>query len=379
MRPQLPLAAVVAAALLAGCLPFKDDGVYACDTDNGKDCVTCDTATGWCRDVTAIKLGASSLAAISGAGTDAIFAGGANGVIVRWNGRRWVKQSTGTSKFISSIWAASPSDVFAVGGAWTWLHFDGGSWSTHRELSLWTWPPSSATDVTVQDFTAVGGFSDGGTGIVWALDTQGMVNWLVNDTSLDWPPTVQASDYWGLYGVIQDGMTPVAVTVYPDTSNWVNLWGAWADASLNSYFIGRHGAIVRDTAANTSWTTVDVLSTPDAAKKDLFGIWGESLTGNFISVGETGTVVFFNKGTDTATWTQATVSAVPVTADLFAVCATSETDVYAVGTGGLVLHWNGSAWSRITQPYQETLLNCYAVGSDLYAVTDQGAILHRHF
>lgn len=369
------LIAALGIVLLASCLPWEDDGVYACDVETGEDCDACDDATGWCRNISAIVEGAGTLYAISGAGNDSIFVGGSNGVILRWTGTRWTRESSGTSEAINSIWAASPSDVFAVGSNWTWLHYDGSAWSRHEELTSWYWPPAQTdTSVTVLNFTAVGGFSDGGSGIVWALDSQGMVNFLSTAT---WPGSVAADDYWGLYGVIQDGMVAVPVTA-PDVtpSNWVNLWGAWSDAQLNSYLVGRHGTIVRDTLATTNWGGVNVISMPDPAKEDLFAIWGNTDTGNFVSVGSTGTVVFFTKAGDVANWTQATVNSNPVTADLFGVCGTSETDVIAVGTGGLVLQWNGTTWTRIAQPFQETLVNVYCNQSHIFAITDQGAILH---
>jgi len=372
--------AAAALSALAGCLPFEEGGVYACDTSDGTDCSDCDAATGWCRDITAIAEGASTLSSISGAGSNAVWAVGSNGVILRWNGSRWSREESGTSAFLTAVWAASPSEVFAVGGAWTWVHYDGSRWSEYRELKTWVWPPGSPTDsVTVGNFTAVGGFSDGGTGIAWALDAQGMVNFLCDSANGQYPCTgdwpnhaFQDQSYWALYGVVQDGMVPVPVT----ESNSVNLWGAWTDPLMNSYFIGRHGAILHDTATGT-WDTLDKIEIPALGKPDLFAIWGDDLTGDFVAVGATGTVVRYARSTGVATWTVATVGGGSlVSADLFGVCGTANDDIFAVGTNGRVIHWNGSDWSNVPQPFQETLLSAYCTTGDLFAVSDEGAILH---
>ena len=72
-----------------------------------------------------------------------------------------------------------------------------------------------------------------------------------------------------------------------------------------------------------------------------------------------------------AVWSYSTVGA-----DLNAVWGSSATDVYAVGSSGTILHFDGNAWQAIPSGTTATL---YGVGgssaTDVY-VTGDGTILH---
>jgi hypothetical protein len=100
------------------------------------------------------KSGSSKhLAAVwAGAGTQA-FAVGLDGTILHFDGRGWEAEKSGTSNTLVSVWGASPSDVFAVGRGGTILHFDGRAWTrqpsgTKVDLSaVWGAGAASSTDV----------------------------------------------------------------------------------------------------------------------------------------------------------------------------------------------------------------------------------------
>lgn len=60
-----------------------------------------------------------------------------------------------------------------------------------------------------------------------------------------------------------------------------------------------------------------------------------------------------------------------------AIVMASPNDGWAVGDGGLILRWNGAAWSRVTSPTRYDLRGLAAVGPhDLWAVGVHGTILH---
>ena len=62
---------------------------------------------------------------------------------------------------------------------------------------------------------------------------------------------------------------------------------------------------------------------------------------------------------------------------LSGVWGTAENDVYAVGADGFTLHYNGSAWSRMTSETTENLYSVWGNGSnDIYAVGVSGTVLH---
>jgi hypothetical protein len=82
-------------------------------------------------------------------GTD-VFAVGGSGTIMHYDGSAWSAMSSGTTDLLFSVWGRSATDVFAVGGNGTILHHDGRAWSamssgtTNHLEGVWG---SSASDV----------------------------------------------------------------------------------------------------------------------------------------------------------------------------------------------------------------------------------------
>lgn len=340
------LIAAFGIVLLASCLPWEDDGVYACDVDTGADCETCDAATGWCRDITAIAGGTDKLSAISGVSSSAVWAVGSNGVIIRWNGTRWSVESSGTSYGFNAVWAKGPNDVFAVGQGGVWSHYNGGAWTTKYETRSWIWPPASGTTVQVGNFTAVGGNPSWWT---WALDDQGMVSF--HDA---------AEDDFDFYGA----------TATPTT-----FWGAWGDNAGNSYFLGTEGTCIKDPEGNGTWIAgtppdVGVQILTSGTARTITAVWGDPNGADFWAVGSLGTVIRYQGGAFSS------VSA-GTTIDLWGVCGTSDSDVFIAGEQGVVRHWDGAVWTAVPQPYAEAIFSIYCTAGDLFAVTSEGAIIRK--
>ena len=71
-------------------------------------------------------------------GTDAqnVYAVGANGVILHFDGSAWRQQASGTARDLISLWGNGPTDIMAVGGRANGLiaRFDGNKW-THKVLT----------------------------------------------------------------------------------------------------------------------------------------------------------------------------------------------------------------------------------------------------
>lgn len=62
---------------------------------------------------------------------------------------------------------------------------------------------------------------------------------------------------------------------------------------------------------------------------------------------------------------------------LLDVWGSSERDVWAVGSGGTIVHWDGAAWTRVPTPYGETLRSVGGSGaSDVWAVSSTSLVLH---
>ncbi|MBI4285755.1 MAG: hypothetical protein HY670_07635 [Chloroflexi bacterium] len=55
----------------------------------------------------------------------------------------------------------------------------------------------------------------------------------------------------------------------------------------------------------------------------------------------------------------------------------SSSDVFAVGSGGTILHYDGTSWSEMTSGTMDTLLAAWgSSASDVFAIGDRGTILH---
>ena len=68
-----------------------------------------------------------------------VFAVGACGTICHFTGTSWDLQNSGTTRDLWAVWGRSATDVYAVGDSGTVLHFDGASWSAVADV-----PPQSA-------------------------------------------------------------------------------------------------------------------------------------------------------------------------------------------------------------------------------------------
>jgi hypothetical protein len=58
-----------------------------------------------------------------------VFAVGGRGMIRHFTGSSWEAQSSGTNLTLAGVWGKSSTDVFAVGDSATVLHYDGTTWS----------------------------------------------------------------------------------------------------------------------------------------------------------------------------------------------------------------------------------------------------------
>jgi hypothetical protein len=108
-------------------------------------------------------------------------------------------------------------------------------------------------------------------------------------------------------------------------------------------------------------------SVSSGTKKDLKAIWGA--TGDDIfAAGSAGLLLHYN-GTDWKTMKSGT------TVNLNGIWGTGSGDIYAVGESGTILHYNGSAWSAIATDNQSDYYGIWGDGQNVYAVGEGGAII----
>jgi hypothetical protein len=102
---------------------------------------------------------------------------------------------------------------------------------------------------------------------------------------------------------------------------------------------------------------------------DLFGVWGSSGSDVF-AVGYGGTILHYD-GAGPSLMPSGTY------AYLYGVWGSSGSDIFAVGSGGSIVHYDGTAWTPMSSGMGNYLYGVWgSSGSDVIAVGEGGTILH---
>ncbi|MDF2696549.1 MAG: hypothetical protein K0S65_4932 [Labilithrix sp.] len=257
---------------------------------------------------------------------------------------------------LETIRARSATDAWLVGTLGMAAHFDGTEWKTvdvgTQESLRYVWPANGgelAFGTLDRVFTRGLGAGEGDPSPDgWAK--RGAVT----------PPS-EASSYvtaaWGRTGegamwvatntevwrINADGttLTPTTGVPTPVCSSLPCKWLRSLDgASPNVVWgVGETGAAIRITSASSASPSVEVMN--PLTWSTLSGVWAVSDTEAW-AVGARGLVIH-NVGA-TFGWQ---VMEVPTHEHLYAVAGSSSSDVWAVGDRGVVLHYDGTTWSRV--------------------------------
>jgi hypothetical protein len=297
--------------------------------DTGSSC----PVEGWCW-VNPLPQG-NSLRGVWAAGPTDAWAVGAAGTIVHWDGVRWSLSASGTTEYLVAVWGSSARDVWAVGLGGTIVHWDGARWS-------------SVASGTTYDLVDLSG---SGPDDVWAL---GSIDRSPVTTGTNQPPTVHwdgkswspvdfaatsiwangADDVWALAGDVVlhwDGARWSEITRL-DVGNQP-LTGIWASGPHDVRVYGDQHQFHFD---GQTWAPDDL--GPMASISHMAGtgpsdVWA---VGSFLGP-EAVDVVHF----DGASWAKATDRV----AHLDGVSATGPADAWAVGPSGQIQRWDGRAWT----------------------------------
>jgi len=236
------------------------------------------------------------------------------------------------------VWAELPNSMVAVGSGGTILHHDGKSWKSIR----------TATGATFRDVAGVVG-PDGSFLEAWVVGEGGEVLRLSPAMEMDSPPFPNRSDLFGVSAQTghKNGEKTVLIAGASGTVFAQNGQGAFQQETLRDSYTG-----------------------------SLLGIWA-GRGGLGFAVGEEGAI--FRRVLDGATrrqvWIRERLGAGPV---LRSVWGRANNDVYAVGDGGRILHFDGTSWKEdATIPG----LSFHGVGGTddgrVMAVAENGQLMER--
>jgi len=348
---------------------------------------------------------ANTLYAVWGTASTNVYAVGASGTILYSDddGATWSSQTSGTTKNLYGVWGEDADNVFAVGYSGTILYYNGTSWS-EKDSNTTNGYSITADTATKLGFTNVSGaYSDDVT----------MVNMYSSTIYL------QLQDQYGNKKAPSHDLT-VGLS---STSSTGKFYSA-AASEISSATIpsgssgGQFSLLYKDSAAgahtitasvpgytDASWTvtvapavsvydsnnslvnTYAPTSTSPVAEGD--GFYGGDYVQNAVSDALPGEIVKLGDGiyevasgiTVAKAITLQSVNGASFTTlrpihDLRGVWGSGASDVYAVGHGGTILHYNGTSWSSQTSGTTNNLYGVWGSGaSDVYAVGASGTIL----
>lgn len=327
-----------------------------------------------------------------------VWAVGAAGTILHWDGSKWSLEPSGTTVQLNDLWAYNALKLWVVG---------------HNSTILRYTPPSFTQDPVggLGDLYAVRGIDPQK---IWAAGTNNAaVKWngtqwqqfgpgsLVTYRGI-WPQDV--NNAWTCTvggGIWAWHMQPDLLERNGGNADLLRMWGT----SLSSlYAVGNSGQFLHRETGGT-WTALNSGTTVT-----LSGMWGPDSSQAWI-VGSAGTVLRWSGGTSTPTsdagflgvdwndvsgvsrsdiWAVGDAGALMhrdatswqmvrtgPTTTIHGAWAAAENDAWAVGSGGLLLHWDGTSWKSMQAPITS---DWYAVagssGSDVWVAGLQGNAMH---
>jgi hypothetical protein len=305
---------------------------------------------------TVLNCGGEKLNAVWSSSPQNVLAVGSAGTVMRYDGRRWATMPTGTAAELLGIWGRAPYDVYVVGEGGMVLHFNGTRWSAVE----------SGVSTVIRDVWgdkshcfAVG---DGGT----LLELSPASCRRIDEGTTGNLFAIGGSSATGIHAVGEGG----AFLRY-DGSSWERVRSGTL-RSMTSVCGTQDGHLITVCGSRIGefdgeeWKFMDV--TPTGHNYYSFeDVWGYSMRDLFVLEGD-GIQHY-----DGSTWSVMELPVLPSESggpSLLDIWGSSANDVYAVGTGGAVLHFDGTSWAATT--VGEAGLECvWGISeSELYAVSN---------
>lgn len=230
----------------------------------------------------------------------------------------WTTPIDRLDRALLSVWGAGPDDLFVAGGG------------------LGTVGKAAVLRGGRRGFTELDSGRDETLWWVWGSSPSDV--WLTGERAL-------VLHYDG------SRFAPVPVTLAPDLAG-ATLYGIWGSGPEDVWAVGGtaddRGVVLRGSLSRGLEQVTDPVVAQSGA---LFKVWGAAADAIFL-VGQRNTILRY----DGQRFVPEAIPG-PSTTTLFTVTGRSRDEAYAVGGtgGGVVLSWNGSAWSRLLQPALENV------------------------
>ncbi|MCB9557463.1 MAG: hypothetical protein H6707_15250 [Deltaproteobacteria bacterium] len=250
----------------------------------------------------------------------------------------WISMSNPAGGQLLSIHGTSATNIYAVGAQGTVIHFDGSVW---RTVSFNVPTKTQLHGVFALDEKAVYAVGDG---LILKYDG---TNW-TEDHKSSYSSAFRAA--WGhpqgsMYTVGEQGTikSRSSSSSYWSThyiSSSTNLHAVWGSAPDDVYAVGDGGKLLHNTGG-TSWSEIDL-----GVETHLRAIWGRAKDDIYIA-GYDGLVIHF----DGTNWTKI---ATPTSSYFYGLWGDAK-NIYVVGhalfaAGESVFRYDGSGWTKMTAP-----------------------------
>lgn len=354
--------------------------------------------------------------------------------LLHWDGIAWSTTQFEDGHELRSVWGSSRDDVWAVGDASDFFHFDGKTWSpitlpmTPAVADFTSIFGSSSSDVWAVGASGTALHFDGSTWSVVKLPTADLFRsvwssaddvWVLGDATLNhfdrttWSAVARSSDsvlssVWGSThreawvagkaGTLEH-WNPASeqTTQVPGQATTANFRGLWGSSEHDGWAVGAKGSIAH-------WNGSSWSGSPHLTDSNLNAAW--SYAGSTWFVGDNGAFLEFDgqewraspiashqlnclwsssasdvwaAGREIVHWDGQLWKEVdrPGTDEALALWGASARDIWATGAHGLLLHWDGISWQSVESPTDEDISGVWGSASqDVWAVDTRGGLLH---
>jgi hypothetical protein len=341
---------------------------FAASRANGSSVYRFD-GTAWTSVPTPSTNGKSDLQCL-GPGQAYIAAGG---TFYRWNGSGWTALVGPSAPGRGLNWGVvSPNEMYAVGDSANtnraFYRFDGTTWREVGRLAfalgfnkVWADPRGGAAYVAPMSVNTVARID------LVTPSSASVLTYGASPRDVAMPTATSAFVAGANFLLARWNGSRWNVDAPPaGTRTNRTLNGVWAGDAANAWTVGQQSTIVHWDGAG--WTVLSDSTRPIALPSDNYNAaWGAG--GSTWIVGDASIV----RCTSTSS---CATDAQPGGGALYGLWGTSATNIYAVGAGGRILHFDGTAWSSMTSPTRAKLSRVTgSSANDLWAAGDT-VLLH---